>query len=239
VYVITSIQPIWRSRGNFLSLLNLPLQQEYFGNVRNFWEGERERYIQHIKPLLSNLRHSTSFLLTKVERLYQHNALDYVIHSIPNSMSCHTMESTHERNSDFIIYKDIATVNELIRNNTPISGIELLESSNTDMHRFCFVVKSINATVICHKFEFGEDIGYKRCAHVYKKVKTSTENNVAKIYDTKKELIKDIRHYILLIPNLKDDGNNEFTIVSNEWTYLNEDMSLQFSTIQFNLFSEL
>ena len=239
VYVITSIQPIWRSRGNFLSLLNLPLQQEYFGNVRNFWEGERERYIQHIKPLLSNLRHSTSFLLTKVERLYQLNALDYVIRTIPNSMSAQINTSVHERNSDFIIYKDIATVNDLIRNKTPISGIELSRPNNTDVSLFCFVVKAINSSVVCHKFEFDENFGYKRCAHFYQRMNTLNEDNIGERYDSKQELLKNIRHFILLIPNLKDEEHNEYTIVSNEWTYLNEDMTLQFSTIQFNLFSEL
>ena len=36
IYVANGATPIWKSRGNFLSLLNLPLQQEYFGNVRLF-----------------------------------------------------------------------------------------------------------------------------------------------------------------------------------------------------------
>ena len=36
VYISNGSTPIWQSRGNFLSLLNLPLQQAYFGNVRHF-----------------------------------------------------------------------------------------------------------------------------------------------------------------------------------------------------------
>ena len=43
---------VWFSRGNFLSLLDLPDQIKQFGGVRLYWEGTSERYIQYVKPLM-------------------------------------------------------------------------------------------------------------------------------------------------------------------------------------------
>ena len=49
-YIMDDANPMWYSKGNFLSLLNLPSQIKEFGSLRNFWEGSRERSIQQIKP---------------------------------------------------------------------------------------------------------------------------------------------------------------------------------------------
>ena len=53
---------MWFDRGNFVSLLNLPDQIEQFGSVRLYWEGSCERYIQYVKPLMKNMRNTTSYL---------------------------------------------------------------------------------------------------------------------------------------------------------------------------------
>ncbi len=47
--------PTWISSYNFLSLLNLPEQLEYFGPLRNVWEGgiEGESFIRETKPTLN------------------------------------------------------------------------------------------------------------------------------------------------------------------------------------------
>ena len=241
VYVVTSIKPIWKTRGNFLSLLNLPLQQEYFGTVRNFWEGERERYIQHIKPLLSQLRHSTSFLVTKLERLYQHIALDYILETIPNSVMAKLKGPTYERNCDFLVYKDVEAVNALISKNQPLSGIEIRIVTNAgERNKFCIVVKHMEDSYNCYEIIFDSDNGFKRCAHFYSEVQFLIENtNCIHTYNTRRQLLDDICHHILLLPNLQQNNKQDYTIISNEWTYLQEDLSLSFCCIQNNLFTQL
>ena len=241
VYVVTSIKPIWKTRGNFLSLLNLPLQQEYFGTVRNFWEGERERYIQHIKPLLSQLRHSTSFLVTKLERLFQHIALDYVLESIPNSVSAQLSAPSYDRNNDFLIYKDIDTLNQLISKNEPISGIVINCNSQPEQrYKYCVVVKNTEDSLKCYVITFNDITGYKKCAHYFKTLNEFCANDVTSSYYTSKSQLKrDIHHYILLIPNLEEGHSSDYTVVSNEWTYLQEDALLNFPQIQYNLFREI
>ena len=241
VYVATSIKPIWRSRGNFLSLLNLALQQQYFGSVRNFWEGERERYIQHIKPLLSHLRHSTSFLLTKLERLYQFIALDYVIESIPNGIGASISEPNYERYTDFIIYKNLETVNKLLAENKPISGIELNVTSLTNnTNSFCVVIKTAHQSLTCYKIVFLETDGYIRCAHFYKDIQLFVENvNILSIYQSKHHLQTNIVDFILLVPNLEKNNKLDYTILTSEWMYLNQDMTTKFCEIQQKLFCEI
>ena len=241
VYVVTSIKPIWRTRGNFLSLLNLPLQQDYFGTVRNFWEGERERYIQHIKPLLSQLRHSTSFLVTKLERLYQDIALDYVLESIPNSVNAQLSGPTYERNNDFLVYKDLDTLNQLILRNEPISGIVIgCDTRSEQNHRPCVVVKNNEDSLTCHYIVFNDRTGYKKCAHYYMKLNQFISNDDnSLLYRNKLHLNRDTHHFILLIPNLEKGHSSDYTVLSDEWTYLQDDSSLNFCQVQYNLFREL
>ena len=43
--------PRWAKKGNFVSLLNLCDQIEFYGSVRLYWEGSRERFIQVVKAI--------------------------------------------------------------------------------------------------------------------------------------------------------------------------------------------
>ena len=206
VYVKETLKPIWRSRGNFLSLLNLPLQQQYFGTVRNFWEGERERYIQHIKPLLKDLRHSTSFLLTKLERLYQANAMDYVQESLLQNDDTLPSIPIHERNNDFILYQTVDIVKQLIANNKPISGMELWCKQRSNTKVFCVAVKTSSNIIHCHPIIFDQNNGYKRCGHSYKHINSIHDRTQLVIcFDNRKDVAQNALHYILLVPNLEED----------------------------------
>ena len=76
--ISTGPNNVWFSRGNFLSLLNLPDQIEKFGSVRLYWEGCCERHIQYVKPLMKNMRNSTSYLQIKFHQLQQYNMLEHM-----------------------------------------------------------------------------------------------------------------------------------------------------------------
>ena len=240
IYIKETLKPIWTSRGNFLSLLNLPLQQQYFGTVRNFWEGERERYIQHIKPLLTNLRHSTSYLVTKLERLYQLDAIDYVQQSLHNDDSHDSFMPNYERNSDFIVYKNVTIINQLISSGDPISGVHISNNDDDNTTSFCVAVSTTNTNINCYEIQFGSQKGYKRCGHFFKRILSIKERiQQTHLYDTKAELAKKALHFILFISNYEEGKQRDYTIVSNEWTYLKDDMTLGFCTIQNNLFNEI
>ena len=59
---------IWYSRGNFLSLLNLPDQIKQFGSIRLYWEGSCERNIQYVKPLMTNIQNTPTYLAKRFIR---------------------------------------------------------------------------------------------------------------------------------------------------------------------------
>ena len=46
-------------------------------------------------------------------------------------------------------------------------------------------------------------------------------------------------HYILLIPNLEEEKQGDYTVVSGEWTYLKDDMTFGFCAIQFYFFTKI
>ena len=48
--------PFWATTSNFPSLLNLTAQIKKYGPIRWYWEGSRERYIQHVKKVLVSMR---------------------------------------------------------------------------------------------------------------------------------------------------------------------------------------
>lgn len=240
VYIQETLKPIWKSRGNFLSLLNLPLQQQYFGTVRNFWEGERERYIQQIKPLLTNLRHSASFLVTKLERLYQAEAIDYVQTSLFDDEDVFSLDTVYERNNDFIVYKDLSIVNELITNGEPFSGIHMSINNDDNARAYCVAIQAANKTIKCHAVQFAAQEGYKRCGHYYRHIEVfDNGHNELFIFDNRSDLAHNASHFILFVSNLEQDNRSDYTIISNEWLYLKNDMNLGFNSIQNNLFNKL
>ena len=61
LYYAEGTAPFWSTKGNFLSLLNLPEQIRYFGPLRWYWEGICERFIQTVKCVLSYMRKSTFY----------------------------------------------------------------------------------------------------------------------------------------------------------------------------------
>ncbi len=57
-----SITPFWLSKGNYVTLLNLPEQIECFGPLRDYWEGTQEWYVHLIKQTLLILCKSQSYM---------------------------------------------------------------------------------------------------------------------------------------------------------------------------------
>ena len=52
----------WWKHGNILSFLNLKDQIDMFGPLILYWEGNRERYIQTVNPLLHNTRTTNTYM---------------------------------------------------------------------------------------------------------------------------------------------------------------------------------
>ena len=150
-------EPTWHSKSNFVSLLNLPDQVYQFGPVYLHWDGVNERYIQHVKPFLKNMRTSTSFLLTKLQRLHRNCAMEH-IHTSFNSMNT----PSYERYNDVVIYNDISDVNNNIENGESISGVVIEKKQPV----YCVVTHKYNMYQL-YALRFNDDDGFHRCNQWY------------------------------------------------------------------------
>ena len=103
---------MWYSRGNFLSLLNLPDQIKQFGSIRFYWEGTCERYIQYVKPLMTNMRNTPTYLAKQFHTLQQKNMMDHIMETVPNS---DLNLKKYTRYNDMKIYSDVASVAEILQ----------------------------------------------------------------------------------------------------------------------------
>ena len=103
---------MWYSRGNFLSLLNLPDQIKQFGSIRLYWEGSCERHIQYVKPLMTNMRNTPTYLAKQFHTLQQTNMIDHMMDVVSNDDQ---YVHKYARYNNMKIYSDVATICEIIK----------------------------------------------------------------------------------------------------------------------------
>ena len=94
----------WENKPNFWCLLNLRDQIESFGSVRNYWEGDRERDIQKVKPIITRMRKKGSFFLKVMKKIQIIEILDilYLQHQHSNHFTDHLdVQSSEESRSNW------------------------------------------------------------------------------------------------------------------------------------------
>ena len=110
----TDTDMIWWKRGNFLSLLNLCDQIKSFGSIRWYWDGSRERFIQFVKPFMSNMRNTSSYLKIQYNRVQQSNLLNDLLQTYDTSISD---EPSYMRYNNMTGYHDIEYLTQIIQQN--------------------------------------------------------------------------------------------------------------------------
>ena len=114
-------QPWW-DKGNLLSFLNFHDQIEYYGHLRFYWEGNRERYVQVIKPLLKNIRKTDTYLHKKLEDLHIQNALRELL----GQTHCYGQwisDGSYSRHKPVSIYPTREKVLDDLQNHLPLSAV--------------------------------------------------------------------------------------------------------------------
>ena len=129
-------EPMWWSKSNFISLLNLPDQINFFGPLRFYWDGSRERFIQSVKPWLQHMRQSDSYLVCKLESIHKDIALNYLMTNEERQKVKYT------RFLNVRIYKDFLSLQGKFESNEPIS-VGLRNDNSQDCQVFCCFRKSI------------------------------------------------------------------------------------------------
>ena len=113
-----TITPFWLSKGNYVTLLNLPEQIEQFGLLCDYCEGTRERYIHLIKRQLTNMRRKYTYMSSKLTEVHQSNVLDWVMHNLDPPK----MVSSYASNGLFHTYASRDAILNNVQTGKIISG---------------------------------------------------------------------------------------------------------------------
>ncbi len=111
----------WWKCGNIVSLLNLKDQMDTYGHIRLYWEGNRERYIQEVKPLMRNLRSTSSYFALKLKQLHNDTSLREVMGKM---LLCKQVNGqVHDtRYKSVISYDSVQEVESFLNAKNPVSG---------------------------------------------------------------------------------------------------------------------
>ena len=113
-------KPIWISRSNYLSLLNLPRQMEMFGPLRLYWEGgwKGEGIIKEIKEIIRDGL-KKNWAENTLKRVYNGRAFDYMLKS--NKLNFINKNTVREYKK----YHSLNELNDAFLNHDAISVIVL------------------------------------------------------------------------------------------------------------------
>lgn len=203
----TQADPFWFHKSNFFSLMNLPDQIDEFGPLRLHWEGTREKYIQKIKPLLTNLRANSTYLVTKIQQHSQNSYLDLL------------MSDTNNKNGKKGIfeitsfgYPSLSIIRTKIENNETLKGL-LLKNEKYAYTLIC----GLNKWSLCQMNLLDEN-GVYRCGQFYTEMKSDILNIVTEC-ESKQDLnnsVKDMVMFIPLHPNQTEDSHL-YSIITKDW----------------------
>ena len=215
-YVMDGSNPIWYTKGNFLSLLNLPSQIKKFGSLRHYWEGSRERSIQQIKPYLMNVRSSSSYYKTKLHRMYVTQSLQNMHDDHSIALSDNTTQ--YDRYLSFKVYSDKLNLDTLIVQRNTISVVLTTTMSSFPQYYVC---QRDSHTKRCKLFtvKFEDVNGFNKCGLWYAPITISTSPLPEKY--TRHSINEMASDYGILCPCITSDPNLKccYTAFSKNWKY--------------------
>ena len=202
-----NIYPFCYRKGNFVSLLNLSTQIKEYGPVYLHWEGVRERFIQNVKPALTNMRTSVSYLVKKLEKIHQDNTLEIIYEN--HFDKCSTLSNRYDDFQSFDCFQD---VEERIKNGLSFSGVIIVLATTV----YGVIIRKRNVYDF-HAIKFHDDNGFHRSKLWYSRIDLTYTNLFS--FRSRKEVIEKAADYILFIPIYSDkiDKNIEYTIISKNW----------------------
>ena len=237
-YLMNGDDTMWYSKGNFLSLLNLPCQVAKFGNVRMYWEGTRERSIQQIKPFLINIRHTSSYFKTKLTYMYVNETLDTINKEIiASATTSHTYDSSthYEKYSSFKIYGVHENVADLIASGKVISALYI--SLNESEHKF-YICKRTDSPRTCVLFQilFNDKEGFNKCGMWYAPISLAVFPVRESWSQPDIDAMAD--DYVILCPciSANDSFRLSYAVISRSWKYRNKHNDLSLPLLSQTLF---
>ena len=136
-YNTNNSKPIWLTKYNFQSLMNVPSAMRYFGPLRNYWEGsmQGEGYLKVVKPKIDNLKtknwHVNAHTKILEDHVFDRVLLDYTKEKHENGawLEYNKMKyiRKHREMKMVYIYKTVHDVESLLNKRKPISFVQLID----------------------------------------------------------------------------------------------------------------
>ena len=171
--------PSW-FRGNIVSFINFKSQIDRYGSIRYYWEGNRERFIQTVKPFLKNMRKTDSYLDKKMLDLHTSIALRELLTKADVRGKWRTGE-TYPRHKAMFIYNSRMDLDKSISLKKPISAIILARNITEKVTSICCnnTDSNINVYDVIWNYE-----GESKCGMWYSAMEISEKPSISNIDST-------------------------------------------------------
>ena len=222
--------PFWYNKSNYVSLLNLPEQIKTYGPLRLHWEGVKEKFIQHVKPILKNKRTSASYLVCKLEKIYKQTNFNL----ITSTWTKESKKKIYQKYKDVKIYKSCQEVSASLKNHESISGLIVKEQPNK-----IFTIVKKEQQFLLYKLLLDWKNSFVRANLWY--CPTQVKTKPMYIFESYDDLLDEIFDYTLLVPfytkNVVDE--NGYTVFTKSWKVLKEQNKLMFYDPPLNKFETI
>ena len=210
----------WESKSNFVSLLNLPLQIESYGPVRHYWEGDRERDIQLIKPLIKCMRKTDSYFKIKMRDLQLHHTLELLSMKRAKQVGADWFVTANKvlRGNNIHIYKSKNEVESMMKSQKPIVGYRIDDK--------VFVAVGNKNTATMHEMVFNEESVHSHYCLALYYAPCKISQNISVNTDNM-EMIKGLKDTCLIMPTPRKDKtrNSPVAVICSSWDVRHKDGS--------------
>eukprot|EP00986_Skeletonema_menzelii_P019204 scaffold27132_cov183-Skeletonema_menzelii.AAC.2 len=218
------------SKGNFLSLLNIPNQVKIFGPVRHYYEGNNEFHIQKIKKPLDHVRFSQTFFERKLLRHLQSERLAFMGKEMRGEKENKKIWKARR----YYRYKTANDVEAALSSGRSLSVV-LFSHDNSSF--FVCVDRSRSATESVFMKVFAEGTITESCGLLFCKYKLdlTPQSKVVVGSEELDNMLQSAECGLLL--SFGGANHHGHTIVTEEWKTMNRHGVLAYPKISNNLFS--
>ena len=218
------------TKGNLLSLLNLPSQIERFGKLRLLWEGNRERYISTMRPFLKQMRKKPTFLKTKLTHLTQKQGLEHLMQTVPLAS-----ESQYDRYQNVRIYSGVTEIEERIQSGKPLSAVCIKPQEQHEKLVVC--IKREHQQITICDMTMHDIQGEVKCGTWYTTISidVSEDDDSSGTFESLLKLVVCFAH---LLPGDKNESDEyQYCIITDNWTERQRDGQYTLPDIERSLFT--
>ena len=227
--------PWWYKTGNIVSFLNFHDQIVEYGHLRLYWEGNRERYIQSVKPLLQNIRKSETYLELKMIELHTNMGLRELQTSAKiEGQWCEEPEDWLHK--ALHLYQSLDDINKSLEKYKTLSAVVMLRAD--DHHDTYVCVKNGKHFFLGYKIIWSRS-GFSDMGVWYAPIEISNELTykfAKKEWQTDNEGIMQV--IIISTINKSHDSQQVYSAFSNTWLIRDKDGTYNVPTLCVNLFKE-